>query len=251
MARKINKKKLGRSLFILVLLIAALAAAVIYYSGQEEPAAYALPKTLPLRIKSESYGLERVNWKDDEYLILVNKTHPLPQDYWPEDMVQVEYRVTGFGKETGWMRPVASEALSKLIEAADAEGYKIAVRTAFRSYDYQKNLFNSYAAREGEAKANRYSARPGESEHQSGLCCDVSSPSVSWQLSYQYGETAEGKWLYDHAHEFGYIVRYLQEKEDITGYVYEPWHIRYVGVEHATAMWEQNLTLEEYLGELD
>src|SRR5699024_5685972 len=117
--------------------------------------------------------------------------------------------------------------------------------------DTQVTLFNDYAAVEGEEAANRYSAKPGESEHQTGLTMDVTSQSFGFQLGEAFGETEEGKWLKDHAHEAGFIIRYPEGKEDITGYVYEPWHIRYLGKEMATYVYESGLTYEEYAEKMD
>ena len=167
-------------------------------------------------------------------------------------MVTVSSYVEGVGNnDTKKLRKVAADALEELIQGAADAGYKIKMRTGFRSYNYQVSLFNSYVAKNGEEAANKFSARAGESEHQSGLCCDVSSPSVNWGLSYQYGDTAEGKWLAEHCHEYGFIVRYLKGKEDITGYNYEPWHIRYVGVDVATEIFNKGICFEEYLGITD
>jgi D-alanyl-D-alanine carboxypeptidase len=114
--------------------------------------------------------------------------------------------------------------------------------SGFRSYAYQQNLYNRYVARDGKAEADRYSARPGHSEHQTGLAMDVNSVGQS------FAYTSEGKWLAAHAHEYGFIIRYPKGKEDITGYMYEPWHIRYVGVEIAKEITEAGITFEEYMG---
>lgn len=182
-------------------------------------------------------------------LILVNKTHPVESDYWPDDMVTIERHVEGVGNaDTHKMRQVAADALNKMFDAAEADGIYLRLRTGFRSYDYQKSLFESYVKNHGEAEANRFSARPGESEHQTGLACDVGGKSQGYALSYEFGKTDEGKWVREHCAEYGFILRYLEEKEDVTGYVFEPWHIRYVGAEHAENMMKDNMTLEEYLG---
>jgi len=187
-----------------------------------------------------------------EELLLVNKTHHLDKDYWPDDLVTVSSCVEGVGdSNTKKLRKVAADALEELIAGAAADGYQIKMRTGFRSYDYQVTLFNSYAQKNGEEAANKFSARAGESEHQSGLCCDVSSPSVGWAISYEYDDTPEGKWLEEHGHEYGFIIRYLPGKEDITGYNAEPWHIRYVGIDAATEIYEKGICFEEYLGITD
>jgi D-alanyl-D-alanine carboxypeptidase len=180
-------------------------------------------------------------------LILVNKENVIDRDYKPEDLTAIEYYAPDRMNSARYMRAEAAEAFHRLIGAAAEEGLEIKMTTAYRSYDFQKILFDNYAAREGEEKANIYSARPGESEHQTGLAVDVSSPAVNWQLSDDYGNMEEGKWLADNAWRFGFILRYLRGKEDITGYQYEPWHLRYVGLAAAEEIYEHDLTLEEFL----
>lgn len=113
--------------------------------------------------------------------------------------------------------------------------------SGYRSYDYQTSLYNNYVAIDGEDAANRYSAKPGYSEHQTGLAFDIG------ELNYQFGETPAGIWLAQHAHEYGFIIRYPQGKENVTGYMYEPWHVRYLG-DQASSVYASGLTLEEYLG---
>ena len=114
--------------------------------------------------------------------------------------------------------------------------------SGYRSYDYQAQLYNGYVARDGKEAADRYSAQPGKSEHQTGLAFDVGS------IDNNYGETAAGRWLAAHCADYGFILRYPPGKEHITGYMYEPWHIRYVGASTARAIMSSGLTLEEYLG---
>lgn len=180
-------------------------------------------------------------------LILVNKVNPVDRDYKPDDLMAIRYYVPDRAEATRYMRTEAAEAFHRLVEAAAAEGFEIRMTTAYRSYDFQKILFDNYVAKEGEEQANTYSARPGQSEHQTGLAADVSSPVVDWQLSNDYGKTEEGKWLADNAHRFGFILRFPKGKEDVTGYQYEPWHLRYVGLPAAKEIYTYNLTLEEFL----
>ena len=156
-------------------------------------------------------------------ILLVNKLHPLPPSY-------------------GELDDEAAQALEKLQTAANNAGYSIPTLSAYRSYDYQGTLYNNYVALDGQEAADTYSARPGFSEHQSGLAFDVG------ELSYDYGETEAGKWLHQHCHEYGFIIRYPRDKEKITGYVYEPRHIRYVGKSTAKKIYQKGVTLEEYLG---
>ena len=183
--------------------------------------------------------------------ILVNKTHPLSEHYAPGDMVRIRYLVGDHAESMRYMRSVAAEYFHAMIEAAALEGHEIGIRTAYRSYAQQRDIFNGFAARDGAEAANKYSARPGQSEHQTGLCADVSSPSVNYQMTTQYGDAPEGKWLAEHAHLYGFIIRFPLGKEDITGYQYEPWHVRFVGTEAAAVIYEKGITLEEYLGAVD
>ena len=180
-------------------------------------------------------------------LILVNKEHPIDKDYKPADLVKIKYFVSDRSETTRYMRAEAAEAFHNLVDKAAANGIELKMTTAYRSYNFQKILFDNYVAKEGEEAANQYSARPGQSEHQTGLSVDVSSPSVGYQLSDDYGKTEEGKWLAENAYRFGFVIRFPKGKEEITGYQYEPWHIRYVGLTAAKEIYEQNLTLEEFL----
>lgn len=163
-------------------------------------------------------------------VILVNKTYALPADYSP-------------GEDA-----VAAAQLRKMFEAAKKEtGRDITVLSGFRSYEYQKQLFNRYVQRDGEELASTYSARPGHSEHQTGLAFDLGGEDSEKLLSAAFSDTEEGGWLAENAHHFGFILRYPDGKTDITGYTYEPWHFRYVGEEHADYIHQHGLTLEEYL----
>ena len=197
-----------------------------------------------------SESLEPMTLEESEVqgmLILVNKTHPLDRTYKPDDLEKIKYYAPDRSKAGRYLRAEAADAFHKMVEKASEEGIELKMTTAYRSYDFQKLLYDNYVKKEGEAAANRYSAKPGQSEHQTGLAADVSSPSVDYQLTQEYGETNEGKWLAAHAHEFGFIIRYPKDKEDITGYLYEPWHVRYVGISAAAEIYEKDLTLEEYL----
>lgn len=156
-------------------------------------------------------------------ILLVNRQHPLPKTF-------------------GGSNAKANAALQKLQQAAAEKGYAMELISGYRSYEYQKELYANYVKRDGQAAADRYSAKPGTSEHQSGLAFDVGAIDEAFQ------DTKSGKWLAKHCATYGFILRYPKGKEAITGYMYEPWHIRYVGEEPAKAIMEQHLTLEEYLG---
>ncbi len=163
--------------------------------------------------------------------MIANKKYPLPKDYNPGE--DVEARV----------------AFGEMAAAARKAGYELTAFSTFRSFDYQTSLYNRYVERDGKANADRYSARPGYSEHQTGLAFDIGEVNREdlW-LTSEFGESEAGKWLVGNAHNYGFILRYPQGKEHITGYMYESWHFRYLGIPLATEVYESGVTLEEFLG---
>lgn len=195
--------------------------------------------------QSRQIALEEAKAKG--LLILANKQHALDENYRPEDLKEIRYFAPDRDSASRYMREEAADAFHELVESANREGIELVMTTAYRGYEFQKILFDNYVEKEGLEAANRYSAKPGESEHQTGLAVDVSAGSVNYQLLERFGKTKEGIWLAEHAHLFGFIIRYPQGKEKITGYLYEPWHIRYVGQTAATEIYELGLTLEAFL----
>jgi D-alanyl-D-alanine carboxypeptidase len=185
-----------------------------------------------------------------DQLALVNKEFALPEDYNPEDLVIPDI-LFPFEEDLPkkQMREIAAEPLEEMFQAAEEAGLQLYAQSGYRSYDRQDAIFASNASQHGEEEANTFSARPGESEHQTGLTMDVTSPDVNFDLTIEFAETEEGKWVEEHAADFGFIIRYPEGKEDITEYQYEPWHLRYVGKKAAKEMMEQDITLEEYLGQ--
>lgn len=196
-------------------------------------------------VETEDGLLEVTN--PESILVLVNKNRKLPEGYEPKDLTYPMVPLHGVSKEKTLMRKEAANALEKLFEKAEADGISLTPVSAYRSYERQNSLYNYYLQIHGEEWTHAYSAVPGTSEHQTGLSIDVSSPNFGNKLEKEFGETKEGAWLSDHAHEFGYIIRYPEEKEVITEYHYEPWHIRYIGIEHATYLYEKDLALEEVI----
>ncbi|HHY74025.1 MAG TPA: M15 family metallopeptidase [Bacillus bacterium] len=183
----------------------------------------------------------------DDLLVLVNKQHKLPEDYVPSDLV-VPNIPFSFAEDVPkrYVRREAAEALEQLFAAAKVENIELLGASGYRSYARQEAIFAANVQQKGEAEANKVSAVPGESEHQTGLAMDVTSKYVGYDLIEEFAETKEGIWLKNHAHNFGFIIRYPKGKEAITGYSYEPWHIRYVGVDVATEIYQKDFTLEEY-----
>lgn len=158
-------------------------------------------------------------------ILIVNKTYSLPSTYAPGDL-----------------DPKVKAQFDVMQKAAAAEGLNLYISSGYRSYDYQKRIYNNNVAAYGAEKTDTFSARPGHSEHQTGLAFDLNTINDAFAL------TPESDWVKAHAHEYGFIVRYPEGKSHITGYKYEPWHLRYLGVDTATAVYNSGLTLEEYLG---
>jgi LAS superfamily LD-carboxypeptidase LdcB len=180
-------------------------------------------------------------------LVLVNKTHSLSAGYIPKNLVAPN--VSSANKSKTRMTPEAASALEALFAKAMQDNIKLTAISGYRSYELQNTIFASNINKYGSAAAaNQFSARAGQSEHQTGLAMDVSSPSVNFTLTQSYGRTREGKWLKENAPKYGFIIRYTKGNENITGYQFEPWHIRYVGKSASLEIASRNITLEEFLG---
>lgn len=147
-----------------------------------------------------------------------------------------------------YMRPAAANALEEMFEAAKAEGQKLYVLSGFRSYATQKAIFDKKKRERGEKEANMSSAKPGYSEHQTGLAMDFEGDSLLGKgLTAEIGESPEGKWVAENCWKYGFILRYPKGKTYLTGYIYEPWHVRYVGKAASKEIHEMDVTFEEYL----
>lgn len=181
--------------------------------------------------------------------VLVNKEFALPADYVPEKLAVplVPFSFSGY-KEKKLLREDAAKALEELFEGAREVGLSLFAVSGYRSYERQREIYDNNIAKKGREWTEQFSAKPGHSEHQSGLAMDVSTNSIHFQLEKEFAATPEGRFLADHAHEYGFIIRYPEGKSDITGYSYEPWHIRYVGKELAEELYSKGITLEEYYG---
>ncbi|GAA0471068.1 M15 family metallopeptidase [Alkalibacillus silvisoli] len=180
--------------------------------------------------------------------VIVNKERRLPNGYEPEDLMIADVDYHAVNEERKHLREEAAGALEDLFEAASEEGHQLVAVSGYRSEQTQEVVFASNVDRHGEEHAEQYSAQPGYSEHQTGLAMDVSTASIGYALSEEFGETQEGKWVAENGHKHGFIIRYLEGKSEITGYGYEPWHLRYVGEDLATSVYQSGLTLEEYFG---
>jgi D-alanyl-D-alanine carboxypeptidase len=187
-----------------------------------------------------------INNQESIYFV-VNKRRSLSEGYVPSNLVRPNVQlIAGDNPEEQQLRQEAASAAERLFNAADKKGFKLIMTSGYRSAALQQIIFNGYAARDGETAANKYSARPGMSEHQTGLALDISRSDRKCYLEICFGNTEEGKWLAENAHLFGFHLRYQERKEKITGYQFEPWHFRYLGTDLAARLYSADVTMEEF-----
>lgn len=180
---------------------------------------------------------------------IVNKRRPLPEEYVPPELAAPDMKLRwADDAESMQVSTAAIPDLEALYRAALKAGHELMLVSAYRSESYQKQLYQGYVRSSGQDDADRFSARPGTSEHQTGLAVDLGRTDGKCEIEACFGQTAEGKWLAAHAYEYGFIIRYREGKEAVTGYLYEPWHFRYVGRELAAEIQAEPQTLEEFFG---
>ncbi|CQR47062.1 D-alanyl-D-alanine carboxypeptidase [Paraliobacillus sp. PM-2] len=183
--------------------------------------------------------------------VYVNKQRKLPVGYTPPHLTVPDvphYSAEGHPKRQ--LQKVAADALEKLFAEAKNQGIGLVAVSGYRSYERQEQIYQNNVATNGKEHADKYSAKPGTSEHQTGLAMDVASATetTATLLEQSFSRTDAGSWLAEHAHDFGFIIRYPEGKSNITGYNYEPWHVRYVGKDVAMTIYQKKITLEEYFG---
>ncbi len=245
--KKLNKR--GRMLITIIILIICIiyvCNTFVFSNNTQAKEKQVIEPT----IKHSKTDIKKEAPKDpNDIHIIVNKKSMLPDGYKPEDLVvpNVTFAFSGI-YEKSYMRKEAAGALEKLFALAEKDGITLQAVSGFRSQAYQRSVYQNNVKVNGKEQTDRVSARPGHSEHQTGLTMDVSASSVGDTLEQSFGTTKEGKWLAENAHRAGFIIRYLKGKESITGYSYEPWHIRYVG-DIANEIFEKGITLEEYYNE--
>jgi D-alanyl-D-alanine carboxypeptidase len=197
------------------------------FAARLESALADIPVSLGARIKSDPAfpgALAKVLNNDPYLRVLVDKTHPLPESYEPEDLETLVYENYRAGiADIMMLRGKAAAALEEMAAAARAKGIILTVSSAYRSYTYQTGSFDRWTRRLGLREAEKYSARPGKSQHQLGLVVDFGS------ITNDFAETGAGRWVKANASRFGWSLSYPREYEDLTGYAWESWHYRYVG----------------------
>jgi len=177
---------------------------------------------------------------EKDNLLIVNKFYYLEEDFIPDNLVSIDSK---YGR--GEIKEEAYQAFLELYEEASKEDLHPYISSPYRSYNRQNQLYTNYSNKDGINKADTYSARPGYSEHQTGLAMDLGT-SNNTNIN-DFENSKEFEWMQKNAHKYGFILRYPKDKEHITGYLYEPWHYRYVGIKAAKQIHDENLTLEEYI----
>jgi len=207
---------------------------------RKEPVYITLPSAKTIRAIVEDYSVDSSTW------VLVSKTHAISANYTPTDLKipNVTTRTDKSDAERS-VRTFIEKPLINLFNAASNAGYQLMIGSGYRSAALQKVYFDSLAASVGAAEANQAIAMPGQSEHQTGLAVDISTIARNCYLDNCFGQTSDGLWLVNNAYKYGFTLRYPSGKESITGYQYESWHFRYVGIDLATALHESGLTLDE------
>lgn len=183
---------------------------------------------------------------DGDLLVLVNKYYGVSKKYTPKNLVKVP---SSYGTYSNIkLKKQAFTAYKKMLAAAKKKGLSFKICSAYRTYSTQKSLFFGYKKSWGLKRTFLYSAYPGRSEHHTGLAIDLLTGRNGWRLDDSFAKTRESKWIAANCAKYGFIIRYPKNKTNITGYAYEPWHLRYVGTDAAKAIMSKGITLEEYLG---
>jgi len=237
-----------KSLVFIVAVVIAAGAWIVWTRRQDD----ASQNTSANGQQAQGFDKQRFSLTDPASpWVIANKHRPLqPKSYAPDDLVvpDIPLRLDTSSEEMKLRKP-AAEALKEMYDAAKADGLTLMVSSGYRSYNYQVNLYNYYVKQQGQATADSQSARPGYSEHQTGLAVDVEPSSRKCEVETCFAETPEGQWVAANAYKYGFVVRYPENAQNITGYIYEPWHIRYVGKALAAEIHKQgNPTLEQFFG---
>jgi len=241
---------------IFALLIALVGAAAIYVLLFTDKKTQQNTQDSQPRQNSSEQEAEPAGFNKSLYSIsepgspwwVVNKKRPLPEGYVPSDLdiPNVRLRLDRTAPQMP-LSKLAIPALEEMFAAAKQDGVELVFGSGYRSEALQRQFYNQYVAQDGQAAADRYSARPGTSEHQTGLSFDATASNGACHLEKCFEDTPEGSWLAANTYKYGFIVRYVEGKESVTGYDYEPWHMRYVGKELAAEMHKTGIqTLEEF-----
>lgn len=197
--------------------------------------------------KSDTFDITKYSLTDPSSIwVIVNKHLSIAQDFVPDLTVpDVKLRLNS-NEEQMKINTSTAPAIKELFQGASQDKITLVFGSGYRSGKLQAQFYADYVARDGVSQADTYSARPGHSEHQTGFSADIISSDSACNMQLCWADTTEGKWLADNSYKYGFIIRYPKDKQNITGYQYEPWHIRYVGKDLALQIHNSNKTLEEF-----
>ncbi|HUC89202.1 MAG TPA: M15 family metallopeptidase [Patescibacteria group bacterium] len=248
---KPKPKKKFKKIFVILFAIVIVTGLVYLLFMQPHP----LIKKIGDNItgKNAAFDKQKYSISDPNSIwIIVNKQKPLsPLDDAPSNLTIPDIALrSNISDEEKDMRPEAAQALKEMVHEAGGQGINLNLQSGYRSYQFQTDLYNDYVKQQGQAAADSQSARPGYSEHQTGLAADLGSVTKpSCNVEACFADTNESQWLAANAYKYGFIIRYPADKEAVTGYIYEPWHVRYVGTDLSSEMHKQGITtLEEFFG---
>ncbi len=214
----------------------------------------ALPSRSPADSRSSRTGTPKTGFNKNAYptdeadslWVVVNKGRALPSSYVPPNLVVPNIPQDDVASPKMQVRADTAAALEKMIAGAQDEGISLTLISGYRSYDYQVTIYSHYVRVDGAKLADTFSARPGHSEHQTGLAADLGAASGKCAVDECFGDLPEGKWLARNAYKYGFIIRYQKTTQNLTGYIYEPWHVRYVGQALAAQLQATGQTLEQF-----
>jgi zinc D-Ala-D-Ala carboxypeptidase len=247
MGRHIKKKKLIYIFSVIVIMVIAFFAAwpaqKVYKSKSNPSQAASSIKTAPPSFNKSLYSTDEAS----SLWAVVNKGRSLPSTYVPANLTtpNVPLRLSASDPEMH-VRADTAAAMEKMFAAAGQEGINLMLASGYRSYTEQITVYNGYARSSGVAQADTFSARPGHSEHQTGLAADIEPTSRNCEVDQCFETTPEGKWLAANCYKYGFIIRYQKDTQNLTGYEYEPWHVRYLGNDLADQIYQAGQTLEQF-----
>lgn len=241
-----------RNLVIVIVVLAVAAASFAFYHHRNKQTSPQPSSTPTTNSSSANTSFSKDQYSVDEASSLwavVNKGRALPSNYIPENLIvpNVPLRLSA-GSSEMHLRSDAVKALETMFAAAKADNINLMLESGYRSYGEQVSVYGGYVKTDGQAKADTYSARPGHSEHQTGLAADIEPTSRQCEVDQCFESTPEGKWLAANSYKYGFVIRYQKNTQNITGYEYEPWHVRYVGTDLAAQTQSSGQTLEQFFG---
>lgn len=192
-----------------------------------------------------AHNIETVRYINCENIMLVNREHELDKEYIPSDLVELNVEFLNNNKNHNLLKKEVAAQVEIMFEDAKKDGIDLLAVSGYRSYEYQQKLYENKVKKTGKYEADKYVAQPGMSEHQTGLAIDILSTEYK-NLNNEFKDTQAYRWLCENIDRYGFIIRYKEGKESITGYGFEPWHFRYVGKDLAKELKERDITLEEY-----